>query len=120
MKALESRTAAVTIVVAVALAYPVIVLAGGGPHFPSIRDCEQPATHDGNIQLVFGRFDSGAEANTVAAHAQSIGFVATTATIDNCGRIVVAASGYTTVSGALDAVKEAEGAGLNAKAEFAP
>lgn len=120
MKVLENRMVAVVIVLVAVLTYPIVVLASGAPSFPSVHDCNRPATHDGEIQLVFGRFTRAAAANALAARAKSVGFVEAEATIDECGRDVVAAQGYTDLAGARSAVQEARSAGLTATAELAP
>ena len=46
------------IVLTVALAYPLAVVAGGTPSFPSRDECAHPAIEDGDIDAVFGYFDS--------------------------------------------------------------
>jgi hypothetical protein len=101
------------LVAVVALAYPLTAIAGGAPRFPSTAECAQPATHDGNIQLVFATFDRGAPALALLNRVRKTGFVQAQVIGDACGRLEVAVPGYTTLAGAESAVGEARRVGLN-------
>jgi hypothetical protein len=114
------RLLAAAVVAAGVLAYPLAVLAGGLPHFPSSRSCEPRATADGRIELLFGRFDDVVSAAPLVQRVRSAGFAAAGSWIDACGKVVVTEPGYTTVSGAEDAVQEAASVGLKATPVAAP
>jgi hypothetical protein len=73
------------LVLAVALAYPLAVLAQGAPPFPSRDDCVRPATQDGEIEAVFGRFASELEASELQEKALATGFEGTEIERDACG-----------------------------------
>jgi len=117
----RSPWVAALVIAAGIVVYPVTVLAvDGPPAFPSAHDCVHPATSDGKIWLVLGRFSDMAPAEQLAIRAARAGFVGTIATLDGCGRVVVATPGYTTLSGAQSAVEEARAAGFTASPEFEP
>ena len=116
---LHNRRLPALIVAVAALAYPVAVVAHGGPHFPSVRDCSVPATHDGNIDLVLGTFDSMAPADARLEQVRKRGYTHAIVVVDGCGQVKVAQVGYPTLAGARDAVAEARRAGVAAVAEFA-
>jgi hypothetical protein len=111
---LRSRMLSLAVLAAGAFAYPVAVLAGGPPHFPSQRDCIVPATHDGSILLVFGRFDSVAGAETLLDRIRKLGYVHAEVMPDGgCELVKVAVRGYPTLAGAQNAVDEAARVGLH-------
>ena len=62
------------VLVVFALGYPLVVLGGGGPRFPSRGDCVRPATSDQNIEAVFGRFGTTAVAESMQRRAARSGF----------------------------------------------
>jgi hypothetical protein len=99
----------------IALAYPLAVLAGGGPHFPSKRDCAVPARHDGNITLVLGSFASMTAAAPLLERVRREGYVEAEAMTDGCGGVLVAVRGYSTLASAENAAAEARRAGLRAR-----
>jgi hypothetical protein len=116
-RALHSFRFAWAVFAVAALAYPLVVLAGGGPHFPSRQDCTVPATHDGNIDLVLGTFDSIIRATPFVKRVQSLGYADAKAEPNSCGEVEVVVHGYTTLAGAEDAVGEAQRAGLQPRLE---
>jgi hypothetical protein len=108
------------VVAAAALLYPVIVLAGGAPSFPSREDCVHPATRDGAIALVFGYFDSSVQAALQQERVRRVGYREANVESDGgCGRVRVVVDGYTTLAGARDAVAEARSVGLRPTLELA-
>src|SRR5438034_1288648 len=61
-------------VLVAALAYPIAVLAGGGAHFPSRADCVHVARADGDLKVVFGRFEYARDASSTLDHVLKSGF----------------------------------------------
>jgi hypothetical protein len=116
----RSRVLAISLVAAAALGYPLAVLAGGAPRFPSTRDCDTRATHDGAIDLNLGTFPSAGAAAARLARAQRAGFVSARALLNECGQFDVLVPGYTTLAGAQSAVAEARSAGLPATPQQTP
>jgi hypothetical protein len=113
-RAARSRALAWGIVAVAALAYPLAVLAGGGPSFPERSDCVAPvATHDGEIELAFGYYDSIVRAEAVRARIAELGYAGAEVLSDGgCGRVKVVVGTYPTLAGARDAVAEARSVGL--------
>jgi hypothetical protein len=110
---ISNRVLAWVLVLLCALVYPLVVLAGGGPTFPKRSDCVVPATRDGEIALVFGYFDSVVRAERLRDRVREVGYTqATVETDGGCGRVKVVVDGYTTLSGARDAVGEARSVDL--------
>jgi hypothetical protein len=119
-RAAGNRAVAGAIVAVAALSYPIVVLAGGGPQFPSRDDCVVPATHDGNVELVFGYFDSIVSATAELARVRRMGYMDAEVVSDGgCARVKIAVPGYTTLAGARDSAEEARRAGLNPTIEQA-
>jgi hypothetical protein len=113
-RVVRSRALSLAVLAVGAFAYPVTVLAGGSPHFPSWRDCLVPATRDGSIVLVFGRFDSVASAETLLQRIEKLGYVHAEVMPDGgCEQVKVAVPGYPTLAGAQNAVDEAARVGLH-------
>ena len=106
-------------VVALALAYPAFVLATGAPAFPSRDDCVVPATTDGDIDAVFGYFDSEREAAEMRDRALAIGFIGTELSWNGCGRVRVAVGGIRTLAVGAEFVEQARGAGFEVTLEQA-
>ena len=94
-----SRAAPWLVVAALALAYPVVTLATGGPTFPTRDECVREATAHGEIDAVFGYFDSEAEAVEVRDRALEVGFQGTEASWNGCGRVRVAVGEIPTLRG---------------------
>jgi hypothetical protein len=116
---LRARTAVAAVLLVGLLTYPVVVLARSAPEFPSAEDCVAPATSDGSIELVFGRFTSATTANAAAARVHAAGLHPSVA-LDDCGRLVVATTGYTKLAAARAAAARAAKAGLAGQPEVAP
>jgi hypothetical protein len=107
------------IVVAVGLAYPLAVLAGGAPRFPSRDECVHPATRDGDIDAVFGYFDSQREAERLRERALEVGFQGTEIELNACGRVRVALGGIPTLEVGRDLAEEARPVGFQVTLEQA-
>ena len=119
-RALHSRVLAWALAGSVALAYPLVVVAGGRPSFPAPGDCAHPATQDGNVMLVYGYFDSVTRAAGLRDRLQALGYVHAEVESDGgCGRVRVVVRGYPSLAGARDAVAEAERVGLHPAVEQA-
>ena len=107
------------IVLAVALAYPLAVVAGGTPLFPSRDACVRPAIEDGDIDAVFGYFDSEREAVVVRDRALGSGFIGTEMQWNGCGRVRVAVGGIPTLGVGRELAEEARSVGFEVTLEQA-
>ena len=107
------------VVALVVLAYPVATLAGGEPTFPTRSECVRPATTDGDIDAVFGYFDSESEAAAVRDHALEVGFTGTEMEWNACGLLRVAVGGIPTLAVGREFVEEAQGVGFDVALEQA-
>jgi hypothetical protein len=101
------------VVVGLAVIYPVAVLAGGAPRFPSHADCVHPATSDGSIEAVFGRFRTSAAAESLQRRAAQSGFKNVLIESDGCGLLKVALHGIPSLAVGHDFVAEAERVGFH-------
>jgi hypothetical protein len=116
-----SRRSAPWLVVAlIAIGYPVAVLAGGGASFPSRAECVHPATADGNLEVVFGRFDSWAGASDLLQRVLGAGFKGTQVEPDGCGLLKVAVHGIPTLHVGGQVIAEARSVGLQPQLEVVP
>jgi hypothetical protein len=110
---ISNRVLAWVLVLLCALGYPLVVLAGGAPSFPSRDDCIVPATHDGPIELVFGHYDSVVRATAELKRVRAVGYAnANVETDGGCARVKIVVDDYTTLASARDAAGEARSAGL--------
>jgi hypothetical protein len=115
------RSAPWLVVVGLALVYPVVTLAtGGGPTFPTRDDCVREATANGEVDAVFGYFDSEAEAVEVRDRALEVGFTGTEAAWNGCGRVRVAVGPFPSVEVGQEFVEQARGVGLEVTLEQTP
>jgi hypothetical protein len=113
------RLAPWALVLAAAIGYPVASLSGGTPNFPARSDCVDLATKDGDIEAVFGRFDTRAAA---AAHLRVVlgrGFTGSEIEGDGCGRLKVVVHGIRTLAVGREVAAEARSVGLNVTLEYA-
>lgn len=101
-----------SVLVVVVLAYPVAVLAGGLPRFPSVSDCVRRATADGNLEVVFGHFSSYDDAARARDEALRYGFQGTGIALDGCLRLKVALPGVPTIEVGREVIEEAHSVGL--------
>jgi hypothetical protein len=107
------------VIAALVLAYPVATLATGGPRFPTREDCVRPATADGDIDAVFGYFDTEVEAATVRDRALAVGFMGTEMAWDGCGRVRVAVGGIPSLEVGRKFAEEAHKVGFEVTLEQA-
>jgi hypothetical protein len=114
-----SRVAVWLLVAALALVYPVAILATGAPSFPTRDECVRPATADGDIDAVFGYFDTELEAAPVLQRALEVGFQGTEMTWNGCGRVRVAVGGIPTLEVGQEFVEQARGVGFEVTLEQA-
>jgi hypothetical protein len=113
------RAAPWLLVAGLALVYPVVILATGNPSFPARDECVHPATTDGDIDAVFGYFDTELEAAEVRERALEVGFVGTELAWNGCGRVRVAVSGIPTLAVGQELIKEARMVGFEVTLEQA-
>jgi hypothetical protein len=106
--------------VAVALIYPLAVVAGGTPQFPTRHECVHRATNDGNIEAVFARFATVAAAESLQRRATKAGFKNVRVEGDGCGLFKVTLHGIPTLAVGRDFVHEAERVGFHPQLEQAP
>lgn len=121
MRRSTARLAAATIVVVPLVGYPAAVLADGA-RFPSPDDCVHPAApgESGDLDLVFGRRDTPADADRLLEQVRRVGYVDAVTQGDGCGRWVVVYTGIESYEQGASSLAEARGAGLDASLEVAP
>jgi len=108
------------IVLVAALAYPIAVLAGGGATFPSAAECVHPARADGDLEVVFARFESLADAAALRDRVLAAGFKGSEIEADGCGRWKVAVHGIPTLKVGSEVMAEARSVGISPTLEQAP
>jgi hypothetical protein len=108
------------IVFAAALAYPLAVLAGGAPAFPSRDDCVRPAVDGAPIEAVLAYVDSEHEAKAVRERALGVGFKGIEIERNACGRVKVAVRGVPTLDVGREFAKEAAAVGFDVTLERQP
>jgi hypothetical protein len=113
----DVRRAALWLVVAAGLAYPLVVLASGSPSFPSRDDCVRPAAGEGEVEAVFGRLDSEREAVELRDRALAVGFQGTEVVRDACGRVKVVLTGIPTLAVGRDFAEQARSVGFEVTLE---
>lgn len=113
------RSTAWLVVVAAGLAYPVAVLAGGAPTFPSRDDCARPAVEGAEIEAVFGRFDGEEEAVEVRDRALETGFTGVETQRDGCGRVKVVLHEIPSLEVGREFAEQARAAGFDVTLEQA-
>ena len=121
MRRSTARLVAAAIVVVPLVGYPALVLADGA-RFPSAEDCvhvaEPGAT--GDLDLVFGRRDTPAEADELLAQVRKVGYVDAQVQGDGCMRWKVVYTGIESYAQGASSAAEARGAGLDPRIEIAP
>jgi hypothetical protein len=100
------------IVVVVGLAYPLAVLAGGGPRFPTAAECVHTAQADGDLEVVFARTDTPTAAAALLQRVLTVGFKGSQVEPDGCGRWKVAVHGIPTLEVGDQVMAEARSVGL--------
>lgn len=117
----QSWLATSLIVVLPLVSYPALV-AGDGARFPSRDDCIRiaPADTAEELDLVFGRRDTPAQAEALRERVANVGYVDAEVRRDGCGRWEVLYDGITSWSQGVESRAEARGAGLDAELEIEP
>ncbi len=117
-----ARLVAAAIVVVPLVGYPAVVLGDGGARFPSADDCVRVAKPGatGDLDLVFGRRDTPAEAERLLERVRHVGYVDAQMQADGCLRWKVVYTGIESYAQGASSAAEARGAGLSAQIEVAP
>jgi hypothetical protein len=95
------------IVLAAALVYPLATLAGGAPRLPSRAECVHPAHADGELEVVFGRFERASDADAMLETVLRDGFQGSQIEPDGCGLLKVAVHGISTLKVGEEVMAEA-------------
>ncbi len=121
MRRSTARLAAAAIVVVPLVGYPAVVLADGA-RFPSADDCVHIAKpgESGDLDLVFGRRDTPAEAEQLLEQVKRVGYVDAQVQGDGCLRWKVVYTGIESYEQGASSAAEARGAGLQPQIEIAP
>jgi hypothetical protein len=116
-----ARLAAAVIVAVPLLGYPAVVLADGA-RFPSADDCVRVAEPGatGDLDLVFGRRDTVAEAEQLLEQVKQVGYVDAQLQGDGCLRWKVVYNGIESYAQGASSAAEARSAGLDPRIEIAP
>jgi hypothetical protein len=77
------------LIAAAAIAYPAVLLAGGGARFPRASDCVVKPSDAGNVDVVFGHVESYADALRVRDRAATAGLPDVAMQQDGCGKLRV-------------------------------
>ena len=115
-----ARILAAAIIVVPLLAYPLV--AAGGARFPSTDDCVRLASEGetGELDLVFGRRDTVAEAEALLEQVRGVGYVDAELQGDGCFRWKVLYDGIESYEQGASSAEQAHGAGLEARLELEP
>ena len=121
MRRSTTRLVAVAIVAVPLVAYPAIALRNG-VHFPSPEDCVHvaPPGATGDLDLVFGRRDTVAQAQQLLTQVQGVGYKDAEIQQDGCLRWKVVYTGIESYAQGASSAAEARGAGLSPQIEIAP
>ena len=121
MSRASARLLAAAIVALPLVAYPVAVGADG-VRFPSRDDCVRVAGtgETAELDLVFGRRPTVAEAERLLARVRGVGYVDAEVRPDGCGRWKVLYDGIDAYAQGASSAAEARAAGLEAQLEVAP
>ena len=116
-----ARLAAAAILVVPLVGYPAVVLRNGAT-FPSPDDCVHVAKpgETGDLDLVFGRRDTVAEADRLLEQVKRVGYGDAEVQADGCLRWKVLYTGIESYAQGASSAAEARGAGLEAQIEVAP
>ena len=116
-----ARWLAAAVIAVPLLAYPVAVGADG-VRMPTVSDCVRKASPGatGNLDLVFGRRDTPAEAAELLAQVRGVGYGDAEMRLDGCGRFEVLYDGIESYAQGASSPAEARGAGFEARLELGP
>ncbi len=116
---MKMHWAAPLVVVLVAgVGYPLVALARGGAHFPTRAECVHVAHADGELEVVFGRFESMTDASALLARVLGFGFKGSQIEPDGCGLLKVSVHGISTLKVGGEVVAEARSVGLSPSVEI--
>ena len=117
----SARLLAAVIVAVPLVGYPLVVLADGA-RFPSSDDCVRLASEGetAELDLVFGRRDTHAEAGALLERVVGVGYVDAEVRADGCGRWKVLYDGITSYEQGASSAAQAREAGLEAWLEIEP
>ena len=103
------------------MGYPLLV-AADGPRFPSPDDSVKVArpADEGELDLVFGRRDTRAEADELLDRVRGVGYVDAVVVADGCWRWKVLYDGIESYAQGASSLAQARGAGLEAWLEVEP
>jgi hypothetical protein len=107
------------LVVVAALAYPVVVLSGGSPRFPTRAECIHPAKEGVPLEAVFGRYDHRPDAEARLNRVLAAGFKGSKIEPDGCGRLKVDVTGIPNLAVGNDFLAEARKVRIDATLEQA-
>jgi hypothetical protein len=121
MTSSTARVVAAAIVAVPLVGYPLVVAADGA-RFPTMGDCVRIASpgETAELDLVFGRRDTPAEAERLLERVRGVGYVDAEVRGDGCGRWKVLYDGITSYAQGASSAAEAHGAGLDAWLEVQP
>ena len=121
MRRSRAKLAAAAIVAVPLIVYPAIALRNGA-HFPSTDDCVRIAKpgESGDLDLVFGRRNTLAEADTLLEQVRRVGYRDAEVQADGCLRWKVVYTGIESYEQGASSAAEARGAGLSPQIEVAP
>jgi hypothetical protein len=105
------------IVVVAAVAYPLATLAGRVTRLPSPAECVHRATADGDLEVVFGRFEKSSDAEQLLQRVLEVGFPGSQIEPDGCGLSKVAVHGIPTLKVGAEVIGEARTVGVGATLE---
>ena len=116
-----ARRAAAAIIAVPLLGYPLAARADRA-HFPSAADCVRKAAHGetAELDLVFGRRSTPAEAGELLARVRGLGYVDAEMRLDGCGRWKVLYDGIESYEQGASSAEQARGADLEAWLELQP
>ena len=116
---MNRRYVAPLLVLVAALAYPVAVLSGGSPRFPTRAECIHPAKEGVPLEAVFGRYDHRPDAEARLQRILAAGFKGSKIEPDGCGRLKVDVGGIPNLAVGNDLLAEARKVGIAATLERA-
>jgi hypothetical protein len=114
------KLAAPIVVLVAALVYPLAVLSGGLPRFPTRAECVHPAKEGVPLEAVFGRYDHRPDAEARLQNVLAAGFKGTRIEPDGCGRLKVDVQGVPSLAVGSDLLAEADKVGIHATLEAVP
>jgi hypothetical protein len=118
-RGVNRRAVAPLVVLVAALAYPVAVLSGGSPRFPTRAECIHPPKEGVPLEAVFGRYDHRPDAESRLQRVLAAGFKGSKIEPDGCGGLKVDVAGVPNLAVGRDLVAEAQKVGISATLQAA-